>query len=119
LFSASSSFHFNSLSDFYAAANQSSANGNAPSTTAFRFITNLDILPCHAGRAFTSYKSDKLDLYVKMKLRVNDKFKSNCWSSCFRVSFAKHSSRNTAVTAMTLEMARNLIQELCLILNIY
>jgi hypothetical protein len=36
-----------------------------------------------------------------------------------KVSFAKHSSRkNTAVTAMTLEMARNLIQELCLILNI-
>jgi hypothetical protein len=40
------------------------------------------------------------------------------WSCASKSFIWKHSSRKHAVTAMTLEMARNLIQELCLILNI-
>jgi hypothetical protein len=104
------------LSDFYAAANQSSANGNAPSTTALPFL-NLDILPCQVLKSLC-YKSDKLDLYAQDEIKVNDKFKVTVGLRASKSFICKHSSRNTAVTAMTLEMARNLIQELCLILNI-
>jgi hypothetical protein len=95
-------FIFNSLSDFYAAANQSSANGNAPSTTALPFRTQFrySALP-GAEEPLQIYKSDKLDLYAQDEIKVNDKFKVTVGLRASRVSFANTALENTAVTAMT------------------
>lgn len=93
---------FNSLSDFYAAANQSSANGGAPSTTALPFRTQFrySALP-NAEEPLQVYKSDKLDLYAQDEIKFNDRFKVTVGLRASRVSFANTALENTAVTAMT------------------
>ncbi|SDW19113.1 TonB-dependent receptor [Flavobacterium degerlachei] len=93
---------FNSLSDFYAAANQSSANGGAPSTTALPFRTQFrySALP-NAEEPLQIYKSDKLDLYAQDEIKFNDRFKVTVGLRASRVSFANTALENAAVTAMT------------------
>ncbi|EIA10133.1 TonB-dependent receptor [Flavobacterium frigoris] len=93
---------FNSLSDFYAAANQSSANAGAPSTTALPFRTQFrySALP-NAEEPLQIYKSDKLDLYAQDEIKFNDRFKVTVGLRASRVSFANTALENTAVTAMT------------------
>jgi len=93
---------FNSLSDFYAAANQSSANGGAPSTTALPFRTQFrySALP-NAAEPLQIYKSDKLDLYAQDEIKFNDRFKVTVGLRASRVSFANTALENSAVTAMT------------------
>lgn len=93
---------FNSLSDFYAAANQSSANGGAPSTTALPFRTQFrySALP-GAEEPLQIYKSNKLDLYTQDEIKFNDRFKLTVGLRASRVSFADTALENKAVTAMT------------------
>jgi len=66
---------FNSLADFYTAANQSLANGGRPSTLApFRFQYRYSALP-GAVDPMQTLKSTRLDIYGQDEYQVNDKLK--------------------------------------------
>jgi uncharacterized membrane protein len=93
---------FNSLSDFYAAANESSANGGAPSTTALPFRTQFRYSALEgAAEPLQIYKSNKLDLYTQDEIRFNEKFKLTIGIRASRVWFANTALENPAVTALT------------------
>ncbi|MGO4817330.1 carboxypeptidase regulatory-like domain-containing protein [Flavobacterium sp. W22_SRS_FP1] len=93
---------FNSLSDFYAAANESSANGGAPSTTALPFRTQFRYSALEgAAEPLQIYKSNKLDLYTQDEIRFNERFKLTIGLRASRVWFANTALENPAVTALT------------------
>lgn len=95
---------FNSLSDFYAAANESLANGGKPSTTVAvlpaRFQLRYSALP-GAVEPMQVLKTTRLDLYVQDQYTVNDKLKVSVGLRNAIVSFAQTSIENPAITAMT------------------
>lgn len=93
---------FNSLTDFYAAANESLANGGQPSTTALpaRFQFRYSALP-GAVEPLQVLKTTRLDLYVQDQYTVNDRLKVSVGLRNAIVSFEQTSIENPAITAMT------------------
>ena len=95
-------FIFNSLADFYAAANQSAANGNAPSTTALPARTQFrySALP-GASEPLQIFKSNKIDLYMQDEIKLSDIFKLTAGLRATAVSFANTGLENPVVNGLT------------------
>ncbi|WP_017497200.1 carboxypeptidase-like regulatory domain-containing protein [Flavobacterium sp. WG21] len=95
---------FNSLADFYAAADQSAANGGAPSTATAtspaRFQYRYSALP-GAVEPLQVLKTNKLDLYAQDEIKLSDRFKLSVGLRASRVWFADTALENPTVTAMT------------------
>jgi hypothetical protein len=95
---------FNSLSDFYAAADQSAANGGAPSsasaTSPARFQYRYSALP-GGVEPLQVLKSNKFDLYAQDEMKLSDRFKLTVGLRATRVWFADTALENPKVTAMT------------------
>nr|WP_199001782.1 carboxypeptidase regulatory-like domain-containing protein [Flavobacterium sp. ASV13] len=95
---------FNSLADFYAAADQSVANGGKPSTATTtspaRFQYRYSALP-GGEEPLQILKSNKLDLYAQDELKLSDRFKLSVGLRASRVWFADTALENPTVTAMT------------------
>jgi hypothetical protein len=93
---------FNSLNDFYSAANQSIANGGAPSTTALPARTQFRYSALEgAAEPLQIYKSNKLDLYAQDEIKFTEKFKLTIGLRASRVWFADTALENPAVAALT------------------
>ena len=91
---------FNSLTDFYAAANQSLANGGRPSTLApFRFQYRYSALP-GAVDPMQTLKSARLDIYGQDEYQVNSKLKLTAGLRVAIIDFENTALENKAVTAM-------------------
>jgi outer membrane receptor protein involved in Fe transport len=98
--------YFNSLADFYAAANESLALNGAPSVTNLQLVHSLDTLLCQgAAEPLQIYKSNKLDLYTQDEIKFSDRFKMTIGLRA-RVWFANTALENPAVTALTLLMVK-------------
>lgn len=95
---------FNSLEDFYAAANESAANGGAPSsvsaTSPARFQFKYSALP-GGEEPMQVMKSNKLDLYAQDEMTLSDRFKLTVGLRATRVWYADTALENPTVTAMT------------------
>ncbi|MGO4905417.1 carboxypeptidase regulatory-like domain-containing protein [Flavobacterium sp. W20_MBD1_R3] len=93
---------FDSLTDFYAAANQSANTGGIPSTTALpaRFQFRYSALP-GAQEPLQIFKSNKLDLYTQDEMKLSDRFKLTVGLRASAVWFADTALENPAVTALT------------------
>jgi len=95
---------FNSLNDFYAAANESLANGGAPSTTISTMPNKVQFkysaLPGGA-EPMQILKSNKLDLYAQDEMKLSDKFKLTVGLRASRIWYADTALENPTVTAMT------------------
>ena len=92
---------FNSLTDFYTAANQSLANGGKPSTLApYRFQYRYSALP-GAVDPMQTLKSTRLDIYGQDEYQVNDKLKVTGGLRIAIIDFQNTALENPAVTAMT------------------
>ncbi|MFT5251847.1 MAG: hypothetical protein ACI87N_000840 [Flavobacteriales bacterium] len=93
---------FNSLQEFYSAANESLALNGAPSKNNLPFRTQFrySALP-GAAEPLQIYKSNKLDLYTQDEIKFSDKFKMTIGLRASRVWFANTALENPAVTALT------------------
>jgi hypothetical protein len=92
---------FNSLADFYTAANQSLSNGGAPSSFApARFQFRYSALP-GAIEPMQTLKSDRLDLYVQDEFDVTNDLKLTFGIRANIVGFENTALENPAVTSMT------------------
>jgi hypothetical protein len=92
---------FNSLNDFYTAANQSLANGGKPSTLApARFQFRYSALP-GAVEPMQTLKSDRLDLYLQDEFNASQNLKLTFGIRANIIGFEQTALENSAVTAMT------------------
>jgi hypothetical protein len=92
---------FNSLNDFYTAANQSLANGGAPSAFApARFQFRYSALP-GAVEPLQTLKSDRLDLYLQDEFDATQNLKLTFGIRANIIGFEQTALENPAVTAMT------------------
>ncbi len=93
---------FNSLADFYAAANESAANGFAPSTVHLpaRFQFRYSALP-GAAEPLQIAKSTKFDMYVQDEYKANDNLKITYGLRTSTVSFTNTSLENPAINGLT------------------
>jgi hypothetical protein len=95
-------FVYNSLDEFYNAANESLAAGGAPARTNLPFRTQYRYSALEGGaEPLQVIKSNKLDLYIQDEFKVADNFKLVYGIRATAVSFADTALENTAVTAMT------------------
>jgi hypothetical protein len=91
---------FNSLADFYTAANQSLANGGAPSTLVpSRFQFRYSALP-GAVDPMQTLKTDRLDIYGQDEFQANEKLKLTFGLRAAIVSFEQTALENPAVSAL-------------------
>lgn len=92
---------FNSLNDFYTAANQSLANGGRPSTfVPARFQFRYSALP-GAVEPMQTLKSDRLDLYLQDEFDATKNLKLTFGIRANIIDFEQTALENPAVTAMT------------------
>jgi hypothetical protein len=92
---------FNSLADFYTAANQSLANDGKPSTFApARFQFRYSALP-GAIEPMQTLKSDRLDLYLQDEYNATKDLKLTFGIRANIVGFKNTALENPAITAMT------------------
>ena len=92
---------FNSLNDFYTAANQSLANGGAPSTFApARFQFRYSALP-GAVEPLQTLESNRLDLYLQDEFDATENLKLTFGVRTNIISFENTALENPAVSAMT------------------
>jgi hypothetical protein len=92
---------FNSLSDFYTAANQSLSNGGRPSTLApARFQFRYSALP-GAIEPLQTLKSNRLDLYVQDEYEATKDLRLTFGVRVNAIDFENTALENPAVTAMT------------------
>jgi len=92
---------FNSLNDFYTAANQSLANGGAPSAFApARFQFRYSALP-GAVEPLQTLKSDRLDLYLQDEFDATQNLKLTFGIRANIIGFEQTALENPAVTSMT------------------
>ena len=91
---------FNSLADFYTAANQSLANGGAPSTLVpSRFQFRYSALP-GAVDPMQTLKTDRLDVYGQDEFQATEKLKLTFGLRAAIVSFEQTALENPIVSAM-------------------
>jgi hypothetical protein len=92
---------FNSLADFYTAANQSLANGGKPSAFApARFQFRYSALP-GAIEPMQTLKSDRLDLYLQDEYNATRDLKLTFGIRANIIGFENTALENPAITAMT------------------
>jgi hypothetical protein len=92
---------FNSLNDFYTAANQSLANGGAPSTFApARFQFRYSALP-GAIDPMQTLKTDRLDIYGQDEYQATENLKFTFGLRAAIIAFEQTALENPAVSAMT------------------
>jgi hypothetical protein len=92
---------FNSLNDFYTAANQSLANGGRPSTFApARFQFRYSALP-GAIEPMQTLKSDRLDLYLQDEYNATKDLKLTFGVRANIIGFENTALENPVITAMT------------------
>jgi len=92
---------FNSLNDFYTAANQSIANGGRPSTLApARFQLRYSALP-GGIEPMQVLKTSRLDLYAQDEYQHNENLKITGGLRVAVIGFENTALENKAVTAMT------------------
>jgi len=92
---------FNSLADFYTAANQSLANGGRPSTLApARFQYRYSALP-GGIEPLQVLKTNRLDLYVQDEYNATKNLKLTFGLRANVISFENTALENKAITAMT------------------
>ena len=92
---------FNSLADFYTAANQSLANGGRPSTLApARFQLRYSALP-GGIEPMQVLKTSRLDLYVQDEYQYTPNLKLTGGLRVAVIGFENTALENKAVTAMT------------------
>jgi hypothetical protein len=92
---------FNSLADFYTAANQSLANGGRPSTFApARFQFRYSALP-GAVEPMQVLKTNRLDLYLQDEYNATQNLKLTFGLRANVISFENTALENKAITAMT------------------
>jgi hypothetical protein len=92
---------FNSLNDFYTAANQSLANGGRPSTFApARFQFRYSALP-GAIEPMQTLKSDRLDLYLQDEYNATKDLKLTFGTRVNIIGFENTTLENPVITAMT------------------
>jgi hypothetical protein len=92
---------FNSLADFYKAANESLANGGKPSTTApYRFQYRYSALP-GAVDPMQVLKTQRLDLYGQDEYQALQNLKLTFGLRTAIIGFENTALENKAVTAMT------------------
>jgi hypothetical protein len=92
---------FNSLADFYTAANQSLANGGKPSTFApARFQFRYSALP-GAIEPMQTLKSNRLDLYLQDEYNATRDLKLTFGARVNIIGFENTALENPAVSAMT------------------
>lgn len=92
---------FNSLNDFYTAANQSLANGGQPSTFApARFQLRYSALP-GAAEPMQTLKSNRLDLYLQDEFTATENLKLTFGVRANVIDFQNTALENPAITAMT------------------
>ena len=92
---------FNSLADFYTAANQSLANGGAPSTFApARFQFRYSALP-GAVEPLQTLRSNRLDLYLQDEYDATQNLKLTFGIRANIIGFEDTALENKTVSAMT------------------
>jgi hypothetical protein len=92
---------FNSLNDFYTAANQSLANDGKPSTLApARFQFRYSALP-GAAEPMQTLKSNRLDLYLQDEFTATENLKLTFGIRANVIDFQNTALENPAITAMT------------------
>lgn len=92
---------FNSLNDFYTAANQSLANNGRPSTLApYRFQLRYSALP-GGEEPMQVLKTTRLDLYGQDEYQATENLKLTFGLRTALISFENTALENPAVTAMT------------------
>lgn len=92
---------FNSLADFYTAANQSIANNGAPSTfTPARFQFRYSALP-DAVDPMQTLKTNRFDLYLQDEYNVTKQLKLTFGLRTNLISFENTALENKAITAMS------------------
>lgn len=93
---------FDSLQNFYDAANGSLANNGQPylGVLPSRFQFRYSALP-GGVEPLQIMKSDKIDLYAQDEVKVYDNFKMTFGLRVSRISFSDTALENPAVTAMT------------------
>ena len=92
---------FNSLTDFYNAANQSIANGGKPSTLApARFQFRYSALP-GAIEPMQTLKSDRLDLYLQDEYNATKNLKLTFGARVNIIGFENTALENKTITALT------------------
>ena len=92
---------FNSLADFYTAANQSLANGGKPSTFApARFQMRYSALPGGA-EPMQVLKTNRLDFYAQDEYSANKNLKLTIGLRANVISFENTALENKVITAMT------------------
>jgi hypothetical protein len=92
---------FNSLADFYTAANQSLANGGRPSTfVPARFQFRYSALP-GAVEPMQVLKTNRLDLYLQDEYNATQNLKLTFGLRANVISFENTALENPAITAMT------------------
>ena len=92
---------FNSLTDFYTAANQSLANGGRPSTLApARFQFRYSALP-GAAEPMQTLKSNRLDLYLQDEFTATENLKLTFGVRANVIDFQNTALENPSITAMT------------------
>jgi hypothetical protein len=92
---------FNSLADFYTAANQSLANGGKPSTFApARFQFRYSALP-GAVEPLQVLKTNRLDFYLQDEYNASKNLKLTFGLRANIISFENTAIENKAITAMT------------------
>jgi len=92
---------FNSLADFYTAANQSLLNGGKPSTLApARFQLRYSALP-GGVEPLQVLKTDRLDLYVQDEYNATKDLKLTFGLRANVIQFENTALENKAITAMT------------------
>jgi hypothetical protein len=93
---------FNSLPEFYLAANESLAANGAPSTTTVPSRTQFRYSALEGGGdPLQIMESDKIDLYVQDDYKVTDNLRVVVGLRATAVSFTDTALENPAVTAMT------------------
>ena len=92
---------FNSLNDFYTAANQSLDNGGAPSKfIPARFQMRYSALP-GGEEPLQILKANRLDLYLQDEFEVNEKLKLTLGVRTASIGFEDTALENPVVSAMT------------------
>lgn len=92
---------FNSLEDFYTAAEQSLANGGAPSTLApARFQFRYSALP-GAEEPMQTLKTNRLDLYLQDEYNATENLKLTFGFRTNIISFDNTALENPKITSMT------------------
>ncbi|MFV8331657.1 carboxypeptidase regulatory-like domain-containing protein [Flavobacterium sp. GSP14] len=95
-------FIFNSLDEFYSAANESIALNGAPSVNNLPVRTQFRYSAVPGGvDPFQILKSDKIDLYFQDDFKVSDQLKVTMGIRATRVSFQDTALENPIVTSLT------------------